>query len=67
MFWETTKQNSVRSPHASVAKVMPALIIIIAKIEEGVLENTNTGTSKPGYKGPRIYIFFIWVITLISV
>lgn len=44
MFWETTKQNNVRSPHASVAKVMPALIIIIAKIEEGALENTNTGT-----------------------
>lgn len=66
MFWETTKQNSVRSPHASVAKVMPALIIIIVKIEEGVLENTNTGTVLQNLviKG-QDYIFFIWIVTLL--
>lgn len=43
MFWETTKQNSAKSPHVSVVKVMPALTTIIAKIEEEALGNTNTG------------------------
>lgn len=44
MCWETTRQSSVRSPPGSVARVMPAPTTTIAKTEDEVQENTNTGT-----------------------
>lgn len=44
MCWETTRQSSVRNPPGSVVKVMPVPTTTIAKTEEEVQENTNTGT-----------------------
>lgn len=45
MCWEITRQNNVRNPPVSVARVMPVPTTTIAKTEEEAQENTNTGTA----------------------